>query len=284
MLPAIKSVIEIIKETSEEEILPRFRNLSAEEVRMKDNGDGIVTAADEAAEEMISKRLLELLPGSVVVGEESVYRDKNILSKLGEDAPVWIIDPIDGTTNYSKGDPNFAVIVALQVSREIVAGWIYNPIENTMATAESGAGAWVNEEKVNIATACSLPNMTGAVFGHSEEYLSRAELLKKHVEELHSWGCGGNELIKLIKGDIHFMIKDYSVNPWDYAAGVIMHKEAGGYSAMFDETPYDTAQDYSKSGLLLAPDHESWKNIFKCYMHNECENGDCSQKQEGDES
>ncbi|MCP4393662.1 MAG: inositol monophosphatase [Alphaproteobacteria bacterium] len=270
MLPAIKSVIEIITDTANDEILPRFRNLSDDDVLSKGDGDDVVTAADIISEDVISGRLLDLLPGSVVVGEESAYKDKNILTKLSESSPVWIIDPIDGTCNYAQGNANFSVIVALQIGREIVAGWIYNPIENSMATAEKGAGAWINGEKVNIAAARSLSNMVGATFGRNVEINQKLEDFANHIDTLHSRGCVGNEFINMIRGDIHFMVKDSGILPWDYAAGVMMHNEAGGYSAMFDDSVYDAAQNYTEQGILLAPDRESWNNIFNCYMHGKC--------------
>jgi fructose-1,6-bisphosphatase/inositol monophosphatase family enzyme len=241
--------------------------LASEEVKTKENANDVVTAADVISEEIISSKLIDLLPGSVVVGEESVYKDKNLLSRLSDASPVWIVDPIDGTCNYANGDPNFAVIVALQIANETVAGWIYNPIENVMAVAEKGAGVWINGEKITIAPACNLSQMIGASFGHRDGNRGEEILrLEENIDTMVARGCGGNEFINIARGDIHFIIKENGILPWDYAAGVMMHQEAGGYSAMFDGSPYKTSENYENKGILLAPDKESWDNIFNCYI------------------
>ncbi|HIJ39414.1 MAG TPA: inositol monophosphatase, partial [Rhodospirillaceae bacterium] len=106
------AVAKIINEVAEQAILPFFNRLSPDDVREKRPGD-LVTIADTTAERLLTERLTVLLPGSVVVGEESVAGDARTLELLSGTRPVWIIDPVDGTGNFAKGSPVFAVIVAL---------------------------------------------------------------------------------------------------------------------------------------------------------------------------
>src|ERR1700731_1048544 len=121
----------IIRETAAVEILPRFRMLAAEDIREKKPGDP-VTIADLEPERRLIRELQAALPGSVALGEESVAADPARLDLLSGAAPVWVIDPIDGTNNFAKGDPRFAVIVAHVVRGVTEAGWLYDPIHGVM--------------------------------------------------------------------------------------------------------------------------------------------------------
>src|SRR5580692_7741557 len=106
------AIDQIIREVGVAEIMPRFRKLAAGDVQMKGKDDP-VTIADQESERVLTERFTDYLPGSTVVGEEGVSRDKSVLNRLKDDDPVWIIDPIDGTRNFVAGIPEFAVMVAL---------------------------------------------------------------------------------------------------------------------------------------------------------------------------
>ncbi len=111
-MPDPEKVAEHIRETAQAEILPRFRLLRREDIREKGPGD-FVTLADLEAERQLTLRLGALLPGSVVLGEEAAAQDRGRFALLAGEAPVWVIDPVDGTANFARGQPGFAVIVAL---------------------------------------------------------------------------------------------------------------------------------------------------------------------------
>src|ERR1700744_4790279 len=115
----------LIQEVADEHILPHFCNLKAADVTYK-IGDDPVTIADKEAEKALSTRLLDLLPGSNVVGEEAFHADKGILDRLFSESPVWIIDPVDGTRNFVRGSSEFGVIVALAERNQTIDGWIYD--------------------------------------------------------------------------------------------------------------------------------------------------------------
>src|SRR5690242_20626479 len=108
----LEKVSAIIRHVSETEVMPRFNNLQKSEIREKHPGD-FVTVADEASEREFTKLLSGLLPGSLVVGEEAVSKDLSVLEKLKDDKPVWVIDPIDGTYNFSHGRSKFGILIAL---------------------------------------------------------------------------------------------------------------------------------------------------------------------------
>ena len=105
----------------------------------------VVTAADVASEEL-ERELPALLSGSVVVGEEMIENNPAALDLLDGDAPVWVLDAVDGTSNFAKGSVDFAVMVALVRRRQTIAGWIFRPVDGDMYTCELGAGAFRNGE------------------------------------------------------------------------------------------------------------------------------------------
>jgi len=164
----LERVANIVREVAEAVILPRFRNLKAGEVRTKTSARDFVTIADLEAERMLTGALTALLPGSCVVGEEGVAADKSQLDLLQGEAPVWVLDPVDGTANFTEGNPSFAVMVALVRQGETLAGWIHDPLGNRTAMAKKGAGAWMHGERLTVASPCPVGEMTGAFYSKSK--------------------------------------------------------------------------------------------------------------------
>ena len=106
-------VVELMRETAAAELLPRFRNLSKDEIRPKRPGD-VVTVADVAAEHLLAAGLARILPGVPVVGEEAVENDAGLLDLIARPGEAcWIVDPLDGTANFAAGRDRFAMIVCL---------------------------------------------------------------------------------------------------------------------------------------------------------------------------
>ncbi len=238
----------VIREVAQSVILPRFRRLAASEVREKRPGD-LVTVADTEAERDLTRRLGDLLPGSLVVGEESVAADAAVLDRLADDGPVWIIDPVDGTANFAKGSELFAVIVALVVDGRTVQGWIHDPLADRTAIAAAGDGAWMSERRLKVSPEGPLATMAG-----SAGWRARA-LLTKAVARLVNQGSAAHDYLALVEGRMQFA-HFRRLRPWDHAAGVLLHQEAGGYSALMDGQPYRPQP--ANGGMLLTPGRASW--------------------------
>lgn len=130
------------------EIMPRFRQLAADEIVEKSGPHDLVTVADRLAEEHLTAALTRLLPGSVVVGEEAVHADPAVYDALGGDAPVWIVDPVDGTRQFVRGEPGFCTLVALAHRGELLASWTYAAALDEMAIAVRGRGATLDGEPI----------------------------------------------------------------------------------------------------------------------------------------
>jgi len=239
--------------------VPRFGKLAAEDVREKGPND-LVTVVDLAMERRLTPALSDLLPGSTVVGEEAVSDDAQIHDRLDGDAPVWLIDPVDGTTNFAEGRPAIAVIVALVQRGRTLAGWIHDPLGGTTATVEEGGGAWWNGARLRVSPPVELAAMTGPVpIKYVPEPMK--EQLKQRRTQLNAVRplfCAGQEYLRLASGQIQFAFF-WRLKPWDHAAGVLLHREAGGHAARLDAAPYRPTD--RGTGLLLSPDEASWRAI-----------------------
>lgn len=262
MRPDVQKIAALIEDVAAIEVLPRFEKLAAHEVREKAPGD-LVTIADEAAEAWLTPRLVAELPGSLVVGEEAAAADPDLMRHLGEADSLWVIDPIDGTANFAGGRPGFAVMVAYIHRGEVVASWIHDPVQRRMALAEQGGGAFIDGERLHVASApAEIGRMRGTL--HAGQYgnpvlRKRVESRRHLVDAVKSLRCAGLEYMRLAAGSVEFILFT-KLMPWDHAPGVLLHAEAGGHAAYLEGGAFDPAR-IDASGLLLTPDRESWQRL-----------------------
>jgi fructose-1,6-bisphosphatase/inositol monophosphatase family enzyme len=264
-LPDPQTVAGIIREVVEAEVLPRFRRLADAEIRHKEGG-AVVSVADEAAERAMAPRLLDLLPGSAVVGEETADARPETLAVLDQpDTPTWIIDPVDGTQNFVDHRDTFACILALVRDGETLAGWIHDPVNDRTAIAAKGDGAWLGDERLQVAAPAPFAEMRGGfalgVFGQARREAIRAQ--RDRFARIDNLRCAGHDYLRLLRGEIHFRLFSRNLRPWDHAAGSMMHAEAGGVSAMLDGTPYRPVA--SAHSILMAPDPETLQALRRFF-------------------
>lgn len=244
-----QTVVEIGKRA----ILPRFRALAAHEIDLK-GPDDYVTAADLEAEALLTPALLAALPGSKVVGEEAVAKDKTVLDALAGDDPVWIVDPVDGTFNFAKGQAPFCTIVALAVRGKPVAGWIHAPLDGDTLTARLGQGAAFNGRAVRVAPDAP---MTGAFYAK----VARAKAREDGRYTLIDERCGGAAYLDLARGRFGFACFSRSL-PWDHAAGALASAEMGcavGFAP--ERAPYDVRRHIGP--LLIAASEARFTEMSK---------------------
>lgn len=192
-----------------------------------------VSAADRKAEQILRDELLKARPtysflmeeGGVIEGTDGAHR--------------WIIDPLDGTTNFLHGIPMFAISVALERNDQIVAGVIYNPIMDELYVAERGGGAFVNDRRLRVANRKALPDCvigTGIPFlGHGDHarFVSEARVVMNEVAGIRRCGAASLDLAWVASGRLDgFWERD--LKPWDIAAGILMIREAGGFVSDLD--------------------------------------------------
>ncbi|MEO0872615.1 MAG: inositol monophosphatase family protein, partial [Pseudomonadota bacterium] len=140
---------DLMRFAAQRSMLPRFRALKADEIEMK-GVDDPVTIVDREVEAFLSEALTKLAPGVAVVGEEAVAADKAALSALS--GQCWIIDPLDGTANFTEGKEPFGIIIALADAGQTVGGWIYDPNQDRLCHTRRGEGAFLNGERVTART------------------------------------------------------------------------------------------------------------------------------------
>ncbi|MEI6557225.1 MAG: inositol monophosphatase [Rhodospirillaceae bacterium] len=252
-------VTALIRETAEAVILPRFRALAPGEIREKKPGD-FVTVADTEAEAMLSRRLVQALPGSTVCGEEGVAGDRGVLAVLDGAAPVWVIDPVDGTCNFAHGRTGFAVIVALVEAGIVRAGWIHEPLTGVTVHAVRGGGAWHEGRRLTVDRSRPLSAQSGSAYGRLDGRGEACRLLTAAgaVAGVRNTGCGGIDYILMARGETQFKYSSASL-PWDHAAGILIMDEAGAVARFADGAAYNVHRHASP--LLIAPDPASWQAL-----------------------
>jgi fructose-1,6-bisphosphatase/inositol monophosphatase family enzyme len=261
----IAAVIGLLRDVAGAEILPRFKRLGADDVRMKAGPLDPVTVADEAAERALNAGLRTLFPGDDVLGEEAVSADFSLLGRLKDPGRVWIIDPIDGTANFAAELPLFGVMAALVEADKILAGFILDPISDDCAVAIAGGGAWMvapdgSRRRLRVAEPVPVNQMVGSMSWRFMPEPLRSHVLHRldRMAAVTDYRCAAHQYRMLAAGHCHVQMFR-KLMPWDHAAGVLLHREAGGYARHFDGSEYlPSAVD---GGLLLAPDAASWEAL-----------------------
>ncbi|MGA7805664.1 inositol monophosphatase family protein [Bradyrhizobium sp.] len=196
------------------------------QVSMKGPAD-FVSLADKRAEEMLYTDLTKARPGYGFIGEEGGSREGN------DKSHTWIVDPLDGTTNFLHGIPQFAISIALQREDTIIAGVIYNPANEELYLAERGKGAFLNDQRLRVAgrrklsdcvVACGLPHI-----GRGDHDLSRREMteIQTRVAGLRRFGAASLDMAFVAAGRLDGYW-ERNLKAWDMAAGQIIVREAGG--------------------------------------------------------
>ena len=243
-------VAELMRETAAAELLPRFRNLSKDDVRQKRPGD-IVTVADVAAEHRLAAGLAKILPGVPVVGEEAVEKDAGLLDLIGRPGEAcWIVDPLDGTANFAAGRDRFAMIICLVQDATAVAGWILDVPNDRLAVTRRGGGVSFDGTPIQgKPTQEPLNGFVGYKIAKSfDEQLSPGQ--RARLGSITTLRCAGAEYLEILAGRANFSLYR-TTKPWDHAAGTLMLREAGGGAVQFGAAPYTPAQPHN-AGLIAA--------------------------------
>src|SRR5215468_10817276 len=192
-----------------------------------------VTVADRRAEEILHGELTRARPGYGFLGEEGGRRE-------GDDkSHCWIVDPLDGTTNFLHGIPQFAISIALAREGTVIAGVIYNPANEELYIAERGKGAFLNDQRLRVAgrrklnecvIACGLPHI-----GRGDHEQARREIgaLQDKVAGFRRFGAASLDMAFVAAGRLDGYW-ERNLSPWDIAAGQIMMREAGGIISGID--------------------------------------------------
>ncbi|MFI1830413.1 inositol monophosphatase family protein [Streptomyces sp. NPDC020412] len=236
----MSDVEEAIREAAAVEIMPRHRQLAADEIVQKTGPHDLVTIADQLAEKHLTAALTAILPGSVVVGEEAVTADPAVYDAVRGDAPVWIVDPVDGTRQFVRGEDRFCTLVALAHHGELLASWTYAPVLDELATAVRGGGARLNGTPLLAGSPAPDADLTVAM--SHPDFTSPAQkeaLLGLDVPGIRARPCGsaGMEYLAIARGALDAVAFSWEY-AWDHAAGLLLVTEAGGAHLTLDGSPF----------------------------------------------
>jgi myo-inositol-1(or 4)-monophosphatase len=191
-----------------------------------------VTEVDRACEAMIAEALTRDVPGSQIVGEE-------LTPELATGDVVWIVDPLDGTTNFLHGYPQYAVSIGCAVRGELCAGLVHDVARDLVYRATSGGGAWVGDQRLAVS---SLTEPERALVGtgfpfkdHAplDDYLRQFAAVMERTSGIRRAGAAALDLADLAAGRFD-AFWELSLAPWDVAAGVVLVREAGGRVTRLD--------------------------------------------------
>ena len=249
-------VAAIMRLCSEEIILKHFRHLSDDQIEEKAPKD-LVTVADKESERFLTEKLGELLPDAAILGEEATAADPSVMERIH--APLcWVIDPIDGTSNFAAGRSPFGILIALVRGGETEAGWIYDPLTGRLCHSHRGGGAWIDGEAVR-SKGSGKDRPVIALYTSFMEGTERVRVdaaAAAHFEVVPPPMCAAEQYPLLATGMHDVTIYRRSL-PWDHAAGALFLSEAGGKVARYDGTAYRPDQT-KQSGMLAAATPDLW--------------------------
>ena len=212
-------------------LLHDFGEIENLQVSSKGPGD-FVSRADIKAEQLIRDELTEARPNYGWLGEESG-------AAKGEDPTRrWIVDPLDGTTNFLHGLPHWAISIGLEHKGEVVAGVVYDPVKAEMFVAEKGAGAYLNDRRLRVSGRREMGEMifaTGIPSGGSDRARTMGELaaLTPLTAGIRRWGSASLDLAYVAAGRFDGFW-ERGLNAWDVAAGLLLVREAGGFAGTIE--------------------------------------------------
>jgi fructose-1,6-bisphosphatase/inositol monophosphatase family enzyme len=185
--------------------------------------------------------------------------------------PVWVIDPVDGTGNFARGVPTFAVMVALVRRGETHAGWIYEPVPDRMTVAGQGSGTWQAGTRLTMPAPPREPReLRGTLHASNHggrDLRRRLDHRRGRVHAIKSQRCAGAEYVRLALGEQHFAIFT-KLAPWDHAPGALIVQEAGGIARLYDGRTY-APNVADAAALLLAPDAATWQTLYRTLLRPE---------------
>lgn len=258
---SLDQVAAILQNVVSSVVMPSFRALRPEDIHSKDtpgDPDDLVTIVDKAAELALIEQLRGVVPDAVFVGEESVFEDPQLLSVVSSSAPTWLIDPIDGTKNFARGNPDFGVMLALIERGRTRASWMAVPAAEPagyIVDAQHGIGTRINGVRVRTPQTAS-DRLRGTVHTRMMPADSARDVERKLGDKYDahpSTGSAATEYSAILRGDKDFVIY-YRLLPWDHAPGTLAVTEAGGAAIHSSGEPYTPLSPNQVTILAATPE------------------------------
>ena len=233
-----------------------FGEIENLQVSVKGPGD-FVTASDKKVEKILMEELQKARPTYSILSEEVGEINNDEFFK-------WIIDPIDGTSNFLHGIPHFAISIGLEHNKEIICGIIYDPIKDEIFTAEKGNGAYLNNKRMRVSSRSKLKDCIIFTGGHKRESKDRELALEEYKKfsskvfiPIRKLGSASLDMAYVAAGRCDGFWQR-NLNYWDIAAGIILIKEAGGFV-----TDFNGNDTYIESKTILATNSRINKEMIE---------------------
>ena len=265
--PLADAVATLLREVGDSVILPRFGTLTKSDIDTKSGPSDLVTVADYEAENWLTPRLRALVD-CPVIGEEACARTPAILDAAC-DRHAWTVDPVDGTSNFVKGDDRFCSMIALLENGFPVASWIWMPFAQELYYAADGAGAFritatSRSPLVAAPTQGDVARMTGGgnALGITEPEATRIRDALRRLPGRVFLGSAGVLGAEIASGKTHFLFHG-KCTPWDHAPVELLCREAGAHAAMLSDAARFSAD--RTDPILITPTTNDWQQ-FSTYV------------------
>lgn len=253
----LNTAIKAVRQAGREMIRAQQRR---HDLRVETKGaKDFVSEVDRDIETMLIELLSRAYPTHAFLGEET---GGQVAKRSGSDYE-WVIDPLDGTTNFLHGHPQYSISLALRKEGRLFLGLVYDPLRDELFTAQRGKGAYLNNQRLRVSGPISLTDTllaTGFPFKyqqHIDAYLSMFKALFPHVADMRRMGSAALDLAYVAAGRVDGFW-EFGLQPWDIAAGVLLVEEAGGLI-----TDFNGGYDYFTSGNLVAGNAKVLKGILQ---------------------
>lgn len=252
----------LMRSVTEAAILPRYRNLSSNEIVEKAK-DELMTVADREAEVMLNEGLAAIDASLAMVGEEAAHADPAVLAGLHQDC--WIVDPIDGTHNFAHGRPPFGILLARCAGGICQSGWIYDCLSGRFCAAHLHQGAYVNGNRITAQTSGEVRPVAAisTIFLDPTRRTAVKTHIAPHYRVVDTPRCAAEQYPRLALGENDVSLFERTL-AWDHAAGVLWLNEAGGKAARPDGSPY-RVDEPERSGLIGAASPALWDELAALY-------------------
>jgi myo-inositol-1(or 4)-monophosphatase len=238
------------------------------------------SAGDKVSHDLIRTELAKWRPGDAVLSEEdegsrlawAAEVNTGAVSRLTADR-VWIIDPLDGTTNFLHAIPHFAIALALQEDKEIIAGVVYNPVAGDLFYAEKGGGAWAMtasgscrlhvSERNTMKESLVVTGIPHLGYGNPDEFIPQLIPMMQKTAGVRRMGSASLDMAYVAAGRFE-CYWEHGIKPWDIAAGMVILKEAGGRFCTLNgiEDPFTVLTD----GSIIATNDHLFNTVKKQLM------------------